>query len=52
MAYGFIISYNNFRNHKTSKFGLVTIFTTLPNSEIICVQNVGAKVEIVSYLKK
>ena len=23
-----------------------------PNSEIICVQNVGAKVEMVSYLKK
>ena len=25
---------------------------TPPNSEIICVQNVGAKVEMVSYLKK
>ena len=25
---------------------------TLSNSEIICIQNVGAKVEIVSYLKK
>ena len=25
---------------------------TPPNSEIICIQNVGAKVEMVSYLKK
>ena len=25
---------------------------TPPNSEIICVQNVGAKVDMVSYLKK
>ena len=28
------------------------IQATPPNSEIICVQNVGAKVEMVSYLKK
>ena len=27
-------------------------FHTPSNSEIICVQNVGAKVEMVSYLKK
>ena len=28
-----------------------TVYTP-PNSEIICVQNVGAKVEMVSYLEK
>ena len=40
-----------FSLHKSSENVLLTKLLTPPNSEIICVQNVGAKVEMVSYLK-